>query len=94
MGLLETPAAALAWIGRQGATSLGLGAVTALLFGRAGRAAALALAVSAGSRNLGLMIAAAGGAVPDLTWLYVAMAQFPIYLLPYLLTPVLTRFKE
>ncbi len=46
------------------------------------------------SRNLGLMIAAAGGAVPELTWLYVAMAQFPIYLLPYLLTPVLTRFKE
>jgi hypothetical protein len=32
------------------------------------------------------MIAAAGGAVPELTWLYVAMAQFPIYLL--------TRFKE
>jgi len=40
------------------------------------------------------MVAAAGGAVPELTWLYVAMAQFPIYLLPYLLTPVLTRFKE
>ena len=40
------------------------------------------------------MVAAAGGAVPELTWLYVAMAQFPIYLLPYLLGPVLTRFKE
>ena len=36
------------------------------------------------------MVAAAGGAVPELTWLYVAMAQFPIYLLSYLLT----RFKE
>ena len=88
------PLVALGLIGLAFATSLGLGAVTALLFWRAGRAAALALAVSAGSRNLGLMIAAAGGAVPDLTWLYVAMAQFPIYLLPYLLTPVLTRFKE
>jgi hypothetical protein len=37
---------------------------------------------------------AATGVVPELTWLYVAMAQFPIYLLPHLLKPVLARFKE
>ena len=40
------------------------------------------------------MVAAAGGAIPELAWLYVAMAQFPIYLLPHLLTPVLARTKE
>lgn len=70
------------------AISLGLGATTALLFGRAGRGVALALAASASARNMGLMLAAAGGFVPDLTWLYFALAQFPIYLLPHLLKPL------
>src|SRR5262249_37839428 len=67
------------------ATSLGLGALTALVFARAGRNAALTLALSAGLRNMGVMVAAAGGLVPELTWLYVGMAQFPVYLLPHLL---------
>jgi BASS family bile acid:Na+ symporter len=87
------PLAVLGLIGLAFAMSLGMGAMTALVFWRAGRAPALALAVSAGSRNLGLMVAATG-AVPELTWLYVAMAQFPIYLLPHLLKPLLARFKE
>ena len=29
--------------------------------------------------------------MPALTWLYIAMAQFPVYLLPHLLKPVLAR---
>jgi BASS family bile acid:Na+ symporter len=41
---------------------------------------------------MGLMVAAAGGAVPELTWLYFAVAQFPIYTLPYLLKPVVHRW--
>jgi len=40
------------------------------------------------------MIAGAGGLVPELTWLYVAMAQFPVYLVPYLVKPVLARYRE
>jgi BASS family bile acid:Na+ symporter len=40
------------------------------------------------------MIAATGGRVPELTWLYIAMAQFPVYLLPHLLKPVLARLGE
>ncbi len=51
------------------ATSLVLGATTALVFWRAGRDAALTLALAAGLRNLGVMIAATGGQVPQLTWL-------------------------
>jgi BASS family bile acid:Na+ symporter len=94
MGLLETPAAALAWIGRQGTRAVALSVFAGLALPWLAAAAKPAFTVSTGSRNLGLMIAAAGGAVPELTWLYVAMAQFPIYLRPYLLTPVLTRFKE
>ena len=40
---------------------------------------------------MGLMLAAAGTAVPDLTWLYFAVAQFPIYLLPAMLKPLARR---
>ena len=65
--------------------------LTVLVFWRAGRNAALTLALAAGLRNLGVMLAAAGGQVPQLTWLYVAMAQFPVYLLPHLIKPVLAR---
>ena len=67
------------------ALALGLIAVTALVFLRAGRARALAIGLIAGNRNIGLMLAATGFAVPDVAWLYFALAQFPIYLLPHLL---------
>jgi hypothetical protein len=73
------------------AMSLGLGAATALVFSGAGRTAALTLAISAGLRNMGVMLAAAGSLVPELTWLYVGLAQFPVYLLPHLLKPVLAK---
>lgn len=69
------------------------GAVTFAVFRRAGRSKALAIALCAGGRNMGLMLAAAGGFVPDLTWLYFALAQFPIYLAPYLLGPLARRIN-
>lgn len=74
------------------ASSLGFALATAAAFRSAGRNAALTLALSAGLRNLGLMAAAAAGAVPDLTWLYVAIMQFPVYLLPHLAKPLLARY--
>ncbi|PZW41334.1 BASS family bile acid:Na+ symporter [Humitalea rosea] len=58
---------------------------TALLFRRAGRQAALSLALMASQRNMGLMLAATDGALPGAAWLYFAMCQFPIYLAPLLL---------
>lgn len=67
-------------------------AVTCLIFHRAGRSTALALGLAVGSRNMGLMVAAAGAAVPELTWLYFAVAQFPIYTLPHLLKPFIHRW--
>jgi BASS family bile acid:Na+ symporter len=90
----EHPAVLLGMIALAVATSLALGVATALVFWRAGRTVALTLALSAGLRNLGVMIAATGGRVPELTWLYIAMAQFPVYLLPHLLKPVLARLGE
>ena len=75
------------------ALALGLIAVTALVFLRAGRARAFAIGLIAGNRNIGLMLAASGFAVPDVAWLYFALAQFPIYLLPHLLKPLVRRLS-
>ena len=85
------PGAVLGLLALAFATSLVLGATTALVFWRAGRTVALTLALAAGLRNLGVMVAATGGQVPELTWLYVAMAQFPVYLLPHLLKRMVAR---
>jgi BASS family bile acid:Na+ symporter len=65
--------------------------LTALLFMSAGRERALALGFMVSQRNMGLMLAATGGALPALTWLYFALSQFPIYLSPQLLQPLARR---
>jgi BASS family bile acid:Na+ symporter len=71
--------------------ALAMIAVTALVFLRAGPARALAIGLIAGNRNVGLMLAATGFMMPDMAWLYFALAQFPIYLLPHLLKPLARR---
>jgi BASS family bile acid:Na+ symporter len=65
--------------------------LTALLFLSAGRERALALGFMVSQRNMGLMLAGTGGALPDLAWLYFALSQLPIYLSPRLLQPITRR---
>jgi hypothetical protein len=65
--------------------------LTFLVFAGAGRERAFVLALMCSQRNMGLMLAATGGALPDLAWLYFALSQFPIYLSPQLLTPLARR---
>lgn len=74
--------------------SLGTMTVTALVFLGAGRPRALAVGILAGNRNIGLMLAATGLAVPDIAWLYFGLAQFPIYLLPLILKPLARWLSE
>ena len=88
---LANPLLVLGLIALSTAMSLALSALTALIFLRAGRETSLALAYAAGSRNMGLMLAASAGLVPELVWLYVALAQFPIYLLPLVYKPLARR---
>jgi hypothetical protein len=38
------------------------------------------------------LIAALGAATPDTTFLFFALAQFPIYLMPQLVKPLARRF--
>ncbi len=47
-----------------------------------------------GQRNMGLLVAALGAGVPPTTFLFFALAQFPIYLLPWLLRGVAARIRH
>lgn len=47
-----------------------------------------------GQRNMGLLVAALGAGVPPTTFLFFAIAQFPIYLLPWLLRGVAARIRR
>jgi hypothetical protein len=69
----------------------GLLGLTMLVFRRLGPERALALGLMVSQRNMGLMVAATGGILPGLTWLYFALSQFPIYLAPQLLKPIVGR---
>ena len=52
----------------------------------------LVLGYGTGQRNMGLLVAALGAATPDTTFLFFALAQFPIYLMPQLIKPLARRF--
>ncbi|WP_305984142.1 sodium:proton symporter [Roseibium sp. MMSF_3544] len=63
-----------------------------ILFSPASREDAYAVAHTCGTRNMGLMVAAFGGTLPEFTWLWFAVGQFPIYLLPMFLKPFVRVF--
>lgn len=85
---IANPLLVLGLIALSTAVSVALTAATALAFLRSGREIAFTFGHTSGSRNMGLMLAAAAGTVPEFVWLYVALAQFPIYLLPLFYKPL------
>lgn len=50
------------------------------------------LGYGTGQRNMGLLIAALGAATPDTTYLFFALAQFPIYLMPQIVKRFSRRY--
>ena len=68
--------------------------LSALVFMRAGIDRGLVIGLLAAFRNIGVVMAALGSALPDMAWFYFAMAQFPIYLLPALVKPLARRFAQ
>jgi predicted Na+-dependent transporter len=64
---------------------------TALMFWWAGIRTAATVGYSLGGRNIAPAMAVLGTAVPGETWLFFAVLQFPIYLLPMLLKPIYRR---
>lgn len=49
------------------------------------------LGYATGQRNIGLLVAALGAQTPDVTFLFFALAQFPIYLMPQIVKPIARR---
>jgi bile acid:Na+ symporter, BASS family len=47
-----------------------------------------------GQRNMGALIAALGAATPETTFLFFALAQFPIYMMPLMIKPLAGRFAQ
>jgi BASS family bile acid:Na+ symporter len=92
--LYAAPAVVLGLGALAFATSFAVLGLTALAFMAAGRERALVLGLTASQRNMGLMLAATGGALPDLVWVYVGLCQFPIYLAPQLLKPLARRVRS
>jgi len=90
---IANPLLVLGILALSTAITFGLSGLTALLFLRTGARTALPLAHAAGSRNTGLMLAAAAGLVPELVWLYVALIQIPIYALPLIVKPLVRRLS-
>jgi BASS family bile acid:Na+ symporter len=74
--------------------SLALIGLSALVFVRAGLGRGLVVGLLAAFRNIGVIMAALGTTLPDMAWFYFAMAQFPIFLLPWALQPLARRLSR
>jgi hypothetical protein len=88
---MATPMATIALAALAFAVCFAVLGLTGVVFIRAGRERAFALGFMVSQRNMGLMLAATGGVLPDFVWLYFALCQFPIYLFPQLLKPFARR---
>jgi BASS family bile acid:Na+ symporter len=90
-GFLANPMVTLALTFVAFAVFFVLLGATMLVFRKAGYGPAMSLGLMVSQRNMGLMLAATDGVLPGTTWLYFALSQFPIYLSPQLLRPIVRR---
>jgi bile acid:Na+ symporter, BASS family len=91
---IERPWLVAGFLGTAFAVSLACFLVSWLVLLWMRRDNRLMFGYAAGQRNMGLLIAALGASVPDTTFLFFALAQFPIYLMPQVLrsmAPILLR---
>ena len=73
------------------AANLSFQVLGAVAFSRLPRRTALALGVTSGNRNLAVLVGSLGATAPPDVFLYFAVGQLPIYLLPGLLAPIYRR---
>ena len=70
-------------------------AITWLVFRRVFGPDAVAIAYASGNRNMGLLVAAIGVmALPDRVWYFFALAQLPIFTIPYLFKGLAARLSR
>jgi BASS family bile acid:Na+ symporter len=89
---LERPGFALACVAATFALSSVLMAAGTLLFVGMDRRTALTVGLLSAFNNFGVVVAAMGASATDATVVYLGIAQFPIYLLPLALKPLVLRF--
>jgi BASS family bile acid:Na+ symporter len=91
---LAEPAKVGAFVLAAFAANLSFQALGALLCSRLPRRTALALAIASGNRNLAIPVGSLGSAAPPDVFLYFAVGQLPIYLLPGMLAPIYRRLAR
>ena len=89
--ILGDPARVARFLGMAVGVSLVCFATTWFVLRRVPAAQRLVLGYAAGQRNMGLLVAALGAHTPDTTFLFFALAQFPIYLGPQIIKPIARR---
>ena len=89
--LLEDPALGAAIVALAFVVNIALHVASAAAFWWMGRHAAITMAVACGNRNLIIMLVILGNALGPEFALYVALGQFPIYLMPVAIKPVVRR---
>ena len=75
------------------AANFGLNAATALVFAPTGKKLALTAGLLGGNRNMALFLAVLPAATDERILLFFALGQFPLFLTPFLLRPIYTRFR-
>lgn len=68
--------------------------LTIAVFLPMGKNRALTLGFMTSNRNMALMLAATGETIPEITWMYLAMSQLPIFLTPHLLKYASKSFQQ
>jgi predicted Na+-dependent transporter len=88
---LARPLRVAGFVAAAFAANLAFQMLAALIFGRLGWRTSLALGITSGNRNLAILVGSLGVSVPPDVFLYFAVGQLPIYLLPGLLAPIYRR---
>ncbi len=81
---MDDPGHALMIAGVAFAANIGFQIIAAVLFFASGRKIALSVGFSCGNRNMGILLPALPAAIWPDTLLFIAVLQFPIYMLPWL----------
>ena len=89
--ILTNPGRVVRFLGVAVALSLAGFAVTWLVLRSVPPAERLVLGYATGQRNMGLLIAALGASTPDTTFLFFALAQFPVYIGPQIIKALAQR---
>lgn len=91
--LLADPAWIIGGLALAFAGNFGMNIATALAFAAAGKRLALAAGLLSGNRNMALYLAVLPAATDERILLFFALAQFPLFLSPFLLRPIYARLR-